>query len=326
MTVTTPTSIDSSIPEIWAKQVLRDSLRMGFWANKVGGEGSRMPIIRKTELLNNAGDSIHVEITNPLAGGGQSGDTSALTGNEEEITTTEKKIIPVLYRHAVRLNRRARKKSIIDLLEEAKMRLTEWGGEKMDDLRFAAYNSAAALHSETYTPYVRVVGGGTGVGDVATTDTLDVATIMQAKLDLYNNRALPLKDGGGRDFFMAVVHPNTLYNLKRSTEYGNWVRDAGVRGENNPLFIGATAMIDGVLIFEHNNVPVTLDGASSNAVSHNIVFGAEAFIEGADEDPHFSGDTFDYGLETGVGYEFAFESRRALEKNSTQLLAAATAP
>lgn len=317
MAVTTPTAVDSSIQELWAKKTLRDSLRPGFWPRFVGGEGSRSPIVRRTDLLNNPGDTIHIQITNPLVGAGVAGDETTLEGSEESLSTSSIKVIPLLRRHAVRINRRANKKSIIDLRGEAKMRLAEWGGEKMDDVRFANFTSTAVMNGETYTPNTMAAGTGNVVpGDVAAGDHLTVATIQKIKLKLYENRALPLRTEDGNDFFALVAHHNSLYNLKREAEYRDWVREAEVRGKENPFFRGATAMIDGMLIFQHSNVPTAADGTAGIAVSRNIAFGAEAFVEGLDENPSWDEDTFDYGKEFGIAYSFAFQPRRALAKNS----------
>lgn len=322
MTVTVPTHVDSSIPEVWARLTLRDSLRQGFWAKFVGEEGSRSPIIRRTDLLNNPGDTIHIQITNPLVGAGVAGDETALEGSEENLSTSSLKVIPLLRRHGVRVNRRANKKSIVDLRGEAKMRLAEWGGEKMDDVRFDLFASTSVLNGETYTPNTRAAGSANTTPDtVAAGDHIVVADLMKVKLDLYNNRAIPLKTSDGEEFFAIVCHPNSLYNLKRQDEYRDWVREAHVRGEGNPFFRGATAMIDGMLIFQHNNVPAPADGTGGIDVSRNIAFGAEAFVEGLDEGPAWNEDTFDYGLEWGVAYSFAFQPRRALAKNSLVLYA-----
>lgn len=326
MTATTPTHVDSSIQELWAKLTLRDSLRPGFWSKFVGGEGSRSPIIRRTDLVTNPGDTIHIQVTNPLTGSGVSGDTTALEGSEENLSTSSIKCIPLFYRHAVRNYRRANKKSMLDLRSEAQLRLAEWGGEKMDDVRFDKFTSSALLNGETYTPNVRVVGGGTAAVDVATTDTLSVAEIQKVKLALYENRALPLRTAEGEDVFAMVCHQNTIYDLKRETEYRDWVKDAEIRGKTNPFFVGATAMIDGVVLFTHSNVPTALDGATSNSVSRNIAFGAEAFVEAVDEAPSWDEDTFDYGNQLGIAYKFGFQPRRALAKNSLIVLAAATSP
>ena len=328
MTVTTPTHVDSAIPEIWAKLTLRDQLRGGFWAKFVGGEGARSPIVRRTDLLNAPGDTIHIQITSPLVGAGVAGDTTALEGSEENLSTSELKCVPLLYRHGVRMYRRAVKKSIIDLRNEAKTRLAEWGEEKMDDVRFANFVSSAVMNGETYTPNTLAAGTGNTVpADVAAGDAITVAFLQKAQLTMYNNRALPLKTADGNDYFGLVASPNSLHALKRETEYRDWVKDAEVRGKDNPFFQGAFAMIDGVLIFRHNNVVSALDGTASISVSRNILFGAEAFIEGLDEGVTWAErDHFDYGNEIGFAYSFAFQPRRALAKNSLVLYADNSAP
>lgn len=327
MTATTGAHVDSSIQELWAKLTLRDHLRAGFWGSKTGPEGSRSPIIVRTDLVNQPGDTIHIQVTNPLAGSGVAGDETALEGSEENLTTSSMKVIPLFYRHAVRWYRRAAKKSLIDLRSEARMRLGEWGGEKMDDVRFAAFVSTATLNGETYTPNTYFVGtGNVAIADVATGDYLTVVDLQKIKLKLYQNRAIPLKTADGEDIFGLVAHHNTLYYLKRDSEYRDWVKDAEVRGKDNPFFRGAIAMIDGMVIFQHSNVPTALDGTSSASISRNIAFGAEAFIEGVDESPSWNEDDFDYGNQFGIAYSFGFQPRRALAKNSVVVYASATDP
>jgi N4-gp56 family major capsid protein len=340
MASTTPANVDSSILEVWADRTLRDTLYAGFWGSKVGPAGARSPIIRQTELLDRPGDVIHIQITNPLVGAGVQGDTTVLTGSEEALATAEIKTVPDLYRHAVRMFRMAEKKSIEDLRAEARMRLAEHAGERMDDIRFAAFvantpvpGSGEAQGAAT-TPIVHKVGGGAAVpttawvaadfNDILAADTLTVAELQKIKLKLYNQRALPLMTKDGQRYFAMVVHPNSLYNLKRESEYRDWVRVAHVQGEQNPFFQGATAMIDGMLLFEHVNVPTITNTAGVPAVvSRNLAFGAEAFVEGLGENTKWWEEEFDYGNEYGIAYSFQFQPRRALSKNSIQVWAAA---
>jgi N4-gp56 family major capsid protein len=328
MTVTTPTHVDSSIPEIWANLTLRDMLRKGFWERFRGPEGSRSPIIERTDLVNNEGDTIHIQITDPLVGAGVAGDVTALEGSEENLTTSSMKVIPLFYRHGVRWYTRANKKSILDLRAEARLRLSEWGGEKMDDVRFANFVQRTSLNGENYTPNELYIGsdGSPTIAEVATGDILTVEGIQYAKLTMYNNRALPLWSADGNDYFVLVAHPNALYGLKRSAEYRDWVREAEVRGKENPFFRGATAMIDGVVIFQHNNVYTANDGAASVAVARNLLFGAEAFVEGLDQSPSWEEDSFDYKNQFGIAYGFAFQPRRGLAKNSLVVYTAADTP
>lgn len=327
MASTTPTNVDTSIPELWAEGVLRDGLREAYFERFTGPEGSGAPIIQKTELLNKSGDVIHIQTTSPLAGAGISGDVAVLEGNEENLTTAELKVTPVLYRHGVRVFRRADKKSIIDLREEAKMRLGEWAAEKNDDLRFANFVLDGTLDGVAYVPNYHVAGGTDGtphIDDVIASEKITVDELQKLSLRLYNQRAKPVRVDG-KEYFIAIVHPNCLYDLKREAEYRDWVREAAIRGPENPFFKGATAIVDGIVIHTHNNVP-TATNAGSVSVAKNLVFGAEAFVEGLDENVSYAEKLFDYDNEFGVALGFAIQSRRALAKNSVLFLAAATSP
>jgi len=318
---TTPTHVDSSIPEIWAKDTLRKVRVDGFWGRFVGGEGSGAPIIQKTELLNNPGDLMHIQVTDVLAGAGISGDTAVLEGSEENLATTEIKASPLQYRHGVRMFRRADKKSMLDLRAEGRMRLEEWARNKIDSLRFsqfAATSLAAPLGAEAYTPNIYVVGGGAlSIDSVALTDDLTVAACQQIKLILRMNNAKPL-DVDGQPHYVYVTHPYTTYQLKQESRYESWVREAHVRGESNPFFRGALAVIDGLIIYEHPSVPIATN-ATSVPVSKGIAFGAEAFVEALDENISYQEKLFDYDNEYGLAVRFAFQSRRALELSSLQV-------
>lgn len=320
---TTNANVDTSIPELWAKDVLREHLREGFWGRFVGSA-----IVQKTDLLG-AGDTLHIQVTNPLSGSGVEGDEQLLQGNEENLTTSEIKCLPKLIRHGVRTYRRAEKKSIIDLREEAKMRLAEWGAEVMDDKRFLNFslltfaadaNFGGDHGAETYTPNVYVVGGGTDEGDIESGDDLGVNEVQEIALKLYEQKARPVVIDGS-EYYALVVAPRALHALKREAEYRDWVREAHARGPENPFFRGSTAIIDGVVIFRHTNVIAAATGGAGNNVPYcqGIAFGREAFVEAVDESPSWAEESFDYGNELGVGYGFAFEPRRALELSSVQV-------
>jgi len=317
---TTPTNVDSSIPEVWAMDTLREHLREGFWGRFIGSA-----IVQKSELLG-AGDTLHIQVTNPLSGSGVEGDVALLQGNEENLTTSEIKCMPKLIRHGVRTYRRADKKSILDLRSEARSRLAEWGAEVMDDKRFLNFSVASLTGgvnfggdhgAETYTPNTYIVGGGTDEDDLVAGDTLTVDAVQEIALKLYEQKAKPVRIDGN-EYFALVVAPRALHSLKRESEYRDWVREAHVRGPENPFFRGATAIIDGVVLFRHTNV---ITGTNATAVPYcqGIAFGAEAFVEAVDESPNWAEESFDYGNELGVGYGFAFEPRRALELSSVQV-------
>lgn len=325
MAATTPTNVDSSIIEVWAKSVLRRHKTAGFWGRFTGSEGSGAPIIQKSELLNKPGDLIHIQVTDPLAGAGVEGDTAMLEGNEENLVTSEIKASPVLYRHAVRTYRRADKKSIMDLRAEAADRLAEWGANKMDLKRFELFTASALpapLGAETYAPTLYGPNAHNTRNTVVLADTLTVKALQEIKLKLTNALAKPL-EVDGFPHYVLVTHPNATFQLKQEARYESWVRDAQVRGAANPFFRGAIAVIDGMIVYEHPNVNRTVNVGPAIKVADGVAFGAEAFIEALDEDTRSVERDFDYGNQLGVSYEFAFQPRRALELSSMQVMVSA---
>lgn len=321
MTATTPTHVDTSIPEIWAKETLRKVKVGGFWGRFTGGPGS--PIVQKSELLNKPGDLIHVQVTDVLAGAGVTEQT-ILEGSEENLATSEIKGSPLLYRHGVRVYERADKKSIVNLREECRFRLEEWLMAKTDAVRFtqfAGVTMPSPLGSEAYTPNIFVVNGGTTVNDVQAIDDLSVASIQALKLKMLIQNAKPL-DIDGFPHYVLVTHPYTTYQLKQEARYESWVREAQVRGESNPFFRGALAVIDGVIIYEHVSVPL-LTNTVPIQMSKGICFGKEFAIETLDENSSFREALFDYQNEYGMAIRVAMQPRRALELSSTQVYATA---
>lgn len=324
MAATTPTNVDSSIREVWAKDVLRRVKVGGFWSRFAGSEGSGSPIIQKTELLNKDGDLIHIQVTDPLTGAGVEGDTAMLEGNEEALATSEIKASPVLYRHAVRSYRRAQKKSMLDLRAEAGDRLAEWGMNKRDLKMFELFLATslpAPLGAETYTPNKYGPAGHDDKDEIVVGDVLTVKVLQEIKLKLTNQLAKPLMIDGFPHYVL-VTHPNATFQLKQEARYESWVREAQVRGPQNPFFRGALAVIDGMITYEHPNVSRSAN-AGSVQVAEGIAFGQEAFIEALDENTRSVERDFDYGNQLGVSFEFAFQPRRALELSSTIVRASA---
>jgi N4-gp56 family major capsid protein len=347
MSYTGVSDVAASTPEIWAKSILRSHRKLGFWRNMIGPEGSGKPIIQKSELLNNPGDTIHVSITAPLTGTGVIGDDARLDGREEAMSTSAIKAAPQLHRHALRWNRRANKKNIVELRSEGKMRLGEWGMVRMEEERWRYFLSDGTdgVQTEdvfdTAAPEARVVDPlpvagetynaaneyvfGELANEAAISDSnglLTVRDLQVIKVVLDAQNAKPLYTVEGEPVYVACVSPNAAFNLKRDSEYQLYVSRARERAATNPLFTGALAMVDGVVVFESTYVRqfVGTHGDTPDLFA-GIAFGQEAFIEALDEQVH-SGelDNTDYQLHKGFSYEFAFQPRRALELNSLKLI------
>lgn len=324
MAVTDPTDVTSSIPEKYAKRVLREIEKDTFWSHLVTPEGGAGAFIRRDEVLDKPGETVHIQVTRPLTGAGISGDTATLEGSEESLSTEEITVTPSYVRHGVRVNRRAQKKSLVDLREEAVRRLGEWGRVKVDEDRFSDiqfdFGGTPGEEVSGGTPYIRYAGSATSDATVTASDVMTLAELSKTKYIIRDRKAKPW-NVSGQSFYLAVIDPWQEYDLKvTDTAWAQAQREAQVRGAENPLFTGAVGIWDGVVILSADRVPSSIEANTPDVrMSNAMVFGQEAFVEAWGEKPDWAEDTFDYELEWGVAYGHDHGARRGFEYASTQL-------
>ena len=66
------------------------------------------------------------------------------------------------------------------------------------------------------------------------------------------------------------LHPWQAYDLKQNAQFAQAMREAEVRGKENPIFTGALGVWDNVILFEHEYVPfldVSVAGNSFRAAA-----------------------------------------------------------
>lgn len=110
---------------------------------------------------------------------------------------------------------------------------------------------------------------------VPATATLTVGELRKARRTLLRNDAFPLEDGT----FVAVVHPDTSYDLMGETTTGAWI-DANKYTEPNAnkLLNGEIGKLYGIRFLETSNAYVRGTGvATSGSVYVTSVFGRDAF-------------------------------------------------
>ena len=187
---------------------------------------------------------------------------------------------------------------------EARTALQNWGIERLDRL------SIDALDVVTNSKIFYKTSSGT-----TSTDTWATAT---AALTTANGKLTPAmvsfigawcKTGGGRTriplrpvyvagkpYYVWVVHPDVLYDWKQdSTVFQAW-REAQARGDENPIFHGASYIWDNNVIHEYENISVGTDAGSGSDVPYAKchVLGAQSLCWAWGERPSMVEDTDDY--------------------------------
>lgn len=304
------TGSNSSLrPQIWLSEVMKDVMdNLYFMKKGLMGPGENNVVITKTELTKSKGDRVNFPLTYKLSGEGKDGDDE-LEGNEEEIEAYAESVNIDQKRFAVRLTGLLdEQKNAYDMRKDAKeklaLRMKEFierqiflklGGvtnTTLVDTNGLSYSAGAAWsNTPDFIPDADEAAGygnrylcadfANGTDSLATTDLITPQLIsrMKVKAQLARPKIQPLQVDG-EDIYIMFVHPWQAYDLKQNAQYAQALRDAEVRGKDNPLFRGTLGMWDGVLLIPHEYVPfldISVAGNSFRGAATGTDCTADAF-------------------------------------------------
>lgn len=296
----------ASIPQIWSDGLFSQAENLTFFNGMEGAEGSSMPIIRKDQLGQEAGDTIKTDLVLALTGAGLTGDTagSLLEGNEEALKFRQLSFEVDSLQHAVRWTKLAQKVITHDMRRTAQNQLAKWLAGKLDDQIFSELSGAGSTTLPTTAQWF--AGTATSRNTVADTDaggrlTLDSLTELKAYAQV-ENKIEPVRTEDGNEYFVLVAHPYAVMQLKRDdVKWAQAQREAQVRGDENPLFTGSAGIWDGVVIKSSNRVRRSVNtNTPAIQVADNLFLGAQAMIRGYGSYPDWTEEYFSYGQEAGI--------------------------
>lgn len=307
MSKTAFTTDNALTKKIWEEKLFRDAMKESYF-KKFMGSGNDALVQEKTQLEKEQGDKITFGIRMRLAGNGvTSGQT--LEGNEEKLQTADYSLSLEEYAHAVR-DRGAldRQRAMFSIDTESKDALKDWQAEKIDALAFAAIAA-----SPTKIFYRDSSGNSAQTTVLATAKaalsasnsklTPNFLSYIKAWCKTGGNRSQPpLRPVkiGGKMYFVFLTHPDSMHDLKVDSTFQGAMREAQERGKENPLFENATAIWDGVIIHEHENVSIfTNGGGASVAGVQGVFMGAQSLCWAWGKRPEVVSESFDYGREHG---------------------------
>lgn len=307
MSKTTFATNNALTKQVWEEKLFRDVVKETYFS-KFSGKDSTSIVHVKENLTKSKGDTINFGIRMRLAGAGvTSGQT--LEGNEESLTTHDYSIALERYRHAVRDNGALdRQRAMFSIDNESKAAIKEWGTEKLDELAFDALLTSPTaqfyLDSSGVPQYETTAATAKAALD-ATNSKLSPKLLSYAKtwaLTGGNRSQPPLRPVRvkGKKYFVALIHPDVAYDVRRDSEWMQAMREAMPRGESNPIFAGALGVWDGVVLHEHENVTIATDGGGASvAWAHCALMGAQALCQAWGERPSVVQKNFDYEEEHG---------------------------
>jgi N4-gp56 family major capsid protein len=311
---------DPLAKKAWDEELFRDVNKESFFAPLESTSGDNIVHV-KTQLEKGRGDKITFPLRMRLTGEGV-GEGQQLEGNEEALSLYNFDMSLSEYRHATKVERGISDLRVaFSITDEARQAIKDWGVEKIDKLKFDALFGGTPSKV-----FYRLAADGTTVANASeatakaginsTNSRLTADFLRELKTWARTNRAggqVPLRPIkiSGKDHYLFLCHDDALTDLKKDSKYESYVREAADRGKENPLFTGATAIIDGVVIRSHENCPVALDGGGASVPWTQAAFmGAQSLLWAWGKRPETIMDEKDYKKFLGYGIEFICKAAR----------------
>lgn len=300
MAKTTFATSDTLTKKLWEAKLFKDTLKQIWWG-KFMGEGAESAVMVRNDFTKSKGDQMYFGLRMRLTGDPITG-SNTLEGFEQKLTTYNMSVSLQRYRFGVRDNGAlSRQRAMFDISAESEQALRDQGSEYIDQLCFDAISAAPTK--------ILYGGDATATTDVATEDKLTPALIAKMAAGAKTGWArtyVPFRPimVEGRAYYVLLVHPDVMYDLYQDSTFTQAMREAEVRGKDNPLFYGSKAIWSNVVIHEHENVPIATNwGSGANVHGCKcIFFGAQALVWAWGERPSVVGKMFDYDEEQGYGW------------------------
>lgn len=272
--------------------------------SKYMGDSEDSMVQRITELTKSTkGTRAVITLVADMVGDGIAGDRR-LKGNEEALQAFDEVIRYDQLRQANTATRMADQASILNFREQSRNRIAYNLAKKVDEMGILTlsgisytYDNNGALRvgsdlvnldfaQDVTAPTDKryLVWDGTNKDFVTNTsnatltaaDTPSWQLFVDARAYLETHYVRPLSTKDGVDFYQVLIHPLAMAKLKKDPDFLTNLRYAGIRGEANELFKGAsTVYVDGFAITPHRLVFNT-----SQAVSGTGKWGSGHTVDG----------------------------------------------
>lgn len=328
MAQTVVTNADGLTQKLYDEKLFRDTIKESFF-NKFMGADANSIIHTKTQLEKQQGGNVTFGIRMRLSPDQFVVGENAVEGNEQSLTTYNQNVVLEELALAVRdKGRLTRKRAVWMVDEESRGALLDAGAELIDQICFDVLTGTSSVASDKYgaiainAPSKTFYKTSAGIAATATLATakssITVAADSKLTPSMINSIATWAKTGGdrgqtplrpikvdGRMYYVLLVHPDVMYDLYEDSTFQQAMREAEVRGKENPLFHGSKAIWRNVVIHEHENIPIGTDaGGGAIPFAHNVLMGAQAGIWAWGRRPELVPETFDYKRQHGFAFDF----------------------
>ena len=278
-------------PVIVQRQLFLEQKKAAYFTRFFSAKGD-MPVFEKTDFTKAKGETMTFGLRIRLTGSPITGNAT-VKGKEDKLTFYTYQITLDRFRYAVMDDGSlTRQRFVGDIPTEIRNALTVWGGELIDK---------KCMDALTLSPTSITYGGdATSVDTLEAGDKITPALISKMKAIAMTQRGsgkTPLQPVmvDGKKYLVLLVSPDVAVDLKYDTTFMAAIKDAAERGSNNPLFSGMLGVWDGVVIHEHENVPVYSNGGGA-AITYSkcVLMGASALCWARGERPPIVEEDEDY--------------------------------
>ena len=298
------TTVNSSLKvKQWDDAFFTEYVRKNQFAAMMGTDENSIIQI-KEQLTKMAGDRIVIPLVKKLSGAGVLGENT-LEGNEEALVQYGYEIAISQLRNAVSIRSFQERLTEISIRDAAKTMLKIWAMETLrDDIikrlaspnldgvtTYANTSNAADRNAWLAANADRVFFGALNSNNASNVhatslqnvdsadDKLTTALLSKVKraAKTMNPKIRPVSVDSMGEFFVALAPSPAFRDLKNSTTMQQAMRDALVRGKDNPLFTDGDLVWDGVIVKEVPEIPV-IGGAGASGIDVAPVYfmGAQA--------------------------------------------------
>lgn len=311
MAITNVATGATLIKNVVSEKLWREAQKESYFSKFTDASGNSIVHLKK-DLTKGKGEKITFGYRPKLVGSGV-GEGERLKGKEEKLATYDYSLTLAQKRHAVSAGTAMdQHRAAWDIPMEAEAALKVWASEYIDQLHFTA-----ALASPTYYLYREKTGGTFARGTVAATVKADVSAANSKITPSFLSQIKTwIKTGGDRkidplrpvrvegdEMYVVLVSPDVGYDMRVDTTFAGALKDAEARGPKNPLFKGAVAVWDGLVVHTHENI-VNFDngGGASEHGCFGVVLGAQALMYAVGEPGKLVKEKDDYENEEFIAW------------------------
>lgn len=286
--------------QLWSKSLAVEAAKKQYFS-KFTGKDENALIVVKTELQKQAGDKITVGLRMKLRGDGVEGDNIIEGTSAEEALSffSDALFIDQKRKGTKSKGKMSEQRVPYNLRKEGRDALATWWAEYYDEQFMMYLAGARGINTDFLshlsfsgrannplqapdTNHVIYGGSATGKADLTTDDTMSLSIVerLVALSETMDPMMQPVSVDGERKYIL-LMHPYQAFAMRTSVTSNDWLdiqKNAGERGDRNPVYKNSLGEYADVILHKHRNVIRFADYGEGGTVTaaRALFLGAQA--------------------------------------------------